>query len=247
MVRYNLLGSEGNMNSELTFKQGLKDTMPTVFGYIGIGIAFGMIGHSEGFSVWVILLLSLIVYAGSAQFIMVSMLATHSPIMSIVLSVFLVNSRIILMSMTTASYFKNESLLKNILLGTLLTDESFALGMNKQNYTEGKLNFSWFNASNLLAYLVWALASAIGALLGNLLANPEKLGLGFAVIAMFIGLLYLQLISDKTLGLMLQLVMVGITLVLFYFGLIFLPNNLLVLFVTLIACALGVGVKRVFF
>ncbi|USI59898.1 AzlC family ABC transporter permease [Lactococcus lactis subsp. lactis] len=54
------------MNSELTFKQGLKDTMPTVFGYIGIGIAFGMIGHSEGFSVWVILLLSLIVYAGSA-------------------------------------------------------------------------------------------------------------------------------------------------------------------------------------
>ena len=77
------------MNSELTFKQGLKDTMPTVFGYIGIGIAFGMIGHSEGFSVWVILLLSLIVYAGSAQFIMVSMLATHSPIMSIVLSVFL--------------------------------------------------------------------------------------------------------------------------------------------------------------
>lgn len=36
------------MNSELTFKQGLKDTMPTVFGYIGIGIAFGMIGHSEG-------------------------------------------------------------------------------------------------------------------------------------------------------------------------------------------------------
>ncbi|MEJ7215208.1 branched-chain amino acid ABC transporter permease, partial [Staphylococcus epidermidis] len=79
----------------------------------------------------------------------------------------------------------------------------------------------WFNASNLLAYLVWALASAIGALLGNLLANPEKLGLGFAVIAMFIGLLYLQLISDKTLGLMLQLVMVGITLVLFYFGLIF--------------------------
>ena len=137
--------------------------------------------------------------------------------------------------------------MKNILLGTLLTDESFALGMNKQNYTEGKLNFSWFNASNLLAYLVWALASAIGALLGNLLANPEKLGLGFAVIAMFIGLLYLQLISDKTLGLMLQLVMVGITLVLFYFGLIFLPSNLLVLFVTLIACALGVGVKRVFF
>lgn len=38
------------MNSELTFRQGLKDTLPTVFGYIGIGAAFGMIGHSAGFS-----------------------------------------------------------------------------------------------------------------------------------------------------------------------------------------------------
>ncbi len=90
--------------------------MPTVFGYIGIGAAFGMIGHSAGFSAWVILLLSLIVYAGSAQFIIITMLAVHSPLLSIVLSVFLVNSRIILMSMTTASYFKNESLLKISLL-----------------------------------------------------------------------------------------------------------------------------------
>lgn len=234
------------MNSELTFRQGLKDTLPTVFGYIGIGAAFGMIGHSAGFSAWVILLLSLIVYAGSAQFI-ITMLAVHSPLLSIVLSVFLVNSRIILMSMTTASYFKNESLLKNIFIGTLLTDETFALGMNKQNYTEGKLSFSWFNASNILAYTVWALSSLIGALLGNLLTNPEKLGLGFAIIAMFIGLLYLQLIGDKTLGLKLQLLMVGITLILFYFGLIFIPSNLLILFVTLLVCAIGVGVKHVFF
>jgi len=48
------------MNSELTFKQGLIDTLPTVFGYIGIGIAFGMIGHSAGFSVGLIFLLSAI-------------------------------------------------------------------------------------------------------------------------------------------------------------------------------------------
>lgn len=235
------------MNSELTFRQGLKDTLPTVFGYIGIGAVFGMIGHSAGFSAWVILLLSLIVYAGSAQFIIITMLAVHSPLLSIVLSVFLVNSRIILMSMTTASYFKNESLLKNIFIGTLLTDETFALGMNKQNYTEGKLSFSWFNASNILAYTVWALSSLMGALLGNLLTNPEKLGLGFAIIAMFIGLLYLQLIGDKTLDLKLQLLMVGITLILFYFGLIFIPSNLLIIFATLLVCAIGVGVKHVFF
>lgn len=235
------------MNSELTFKQGLKDTLPTVFGYIGIGAAFGMIAHSAGFNLWTILLLSLIVYAGSAQFIIITMLTVHSPLLSIVLSVFLVNSRIILMSMTTATYFKNESLLKNIFIGTLLTDETFSLGMNKQNYTDGKLSFSWFNASNLLAYSVWAFSSLLGGLLGNLLTDPQKLGLGFAIIAMFIGLLYLQLIGDKTLGFKLQLIIVGITMVLFYFGLTIIPSNLLVLFVTLVVCAIGVGVKHVFF
>ncbi|MCL2112546.1 MAG: AzlC family ABC transporter permease [Streptococcaceae bacterium] len=235
------------MNSELTFKQGLRDTLPTVFGYIGIGLAFGMIGHAANFSVLIVFLLSLIVYAGSAQFIMITLLADKSPILSIILSVFLVNSRMILMSMTTASYFKKESLLKNIFLGTLLTDESFALGMNKQNYTGGKLSFPWFNAANLLSYMVWNVATVVGALLGNLLTDPRKLGLGFAVIAMFIGLLYLQLISDKSLGKLLQLIMIGITFVLFYFGLMIIPSNLLVLFVTLIACAVGVGVKRVFF
>mgnify|MGYP000900150822 CR=1 FL=1 len=235
------------MNDKLDVKTAIKDTLPTVFGYIGIGLAFGIIASSVGINPFFVGAMSLFIYAGGAQFITVSMLSSGFPILSIVLATFLINSRMILMSMATAPFFKRYSVFKNIIIGTFLTDESFALGMNKQNYTEGKLNFSWFNASNLLAYLVWALASAIGALLGNLLANPEKLGLGFAVIAMFIGLLYLQLISDKTLGLMLQLVMVGITLVLFYFGLIFLPSNLLVLFVTLIACALGVGVKRVFF
>ena len=235
------------MNDKLDVKTGVKDTLPTVFGYIGIGLAFGIIGSSVGLNPFFVGAMSLFIYAGGAQFITAGMLSSGFPVVSIVLATFLINSRMILMSMATAPFFKRYSVFKNIIIGTFLTDESFALGMNKQNYTEGKLNFSWFNASNLLAYLVWALASAIGALLGNLLANPEKLGLGFAVIAMFIGLLYLQLISDKTLGLMLQLVMVGITLVLFYFGLIFLPSNLLVLFVTLIACALGVGVKRVFF
>ena len=87
----------------------------------------------------------------------------------------------------------------------------------------------------------------MGGLLGNLLTDPQKLGLGFAIIAMFIGLLYLQLIGDKTLGFKLQLIIVGITMVLFYFGLTIIPSNLLVLFVTLVVCAIGVGVKHVFF
>lgn len=234
------------MDDSLSVESAVKDTLPTVFGYIGIGISFGIVAAAAGMSVFMATLMSLIVYAGSAQFILVSLLAIGTPLVSIVLSVFLVNSRMILMSMTTANFFKKNSLFENILIGSLITDESFALSMNKLNFTDGKLSFKWFNTVNLMAYLVWAASTMVGAMLGKVISNPEKLGLDFALVAMFIGLLYLQLISDKTISLKVQLIVVVLMLPLVYFGLIFISSDLLILVVTLIGCALGVILKHAF-
>lgn len=232
------------MDDSLSVETAVKDTLPTVFGYIGIGLSFGIVAASTGMSVLMATLMSLIVYAGSAQFILVSLLVIGTPIVSIALSVFLVNSRMILMSMTTANFFKKNSLFENILLGSLITDESFALSMNKLNYTDGKLTFKWFNTVNVMAYLVWAVSTAVGAMLGKIISDPEKLGLDFALVAMFIGLLYLQLISDKSISLKVQLIVVGIMLPLVYFGLIFISSDLLILVVTLIGCTIGVILKH---
>lgn len=235
------------MNGDLTVSAASKDTLPTVFGYIGIGVAFGIVGKAAGLSPLLVTLMSIITYAGSAQFVIVSMLVTHSPIFSIIFSVFLVNSRMILMSTTLASYFKYDSMFKNILIGTLLTDESFALGMNKLNYSDNHLNFAWFNTANVISYMTWILSSLVGAVLGNFISNPEKFGLDFALVAMFIGLLYLQLISDKSIKFNLQLIVVGFVLVAIYLGLIFIPSSLLILLVTLVACSFGVVMKHAFF
>ena len=235
------------MNSDLSFRQGIRDTLPTVFGYIGIGLTFGIIGHAAGLSLLIIFLLSSVVYAGSAQFIAVTMMTALNPIFSIILSVFLINSRMILMSIVMAPYFKKETVGKNILLGSFLTDESFALGMNKRNYTDNKLTFRWFTAANLLSYISWNLSSIAGSLLGRLIPNPMKFGLGFAVTAMFIGLLYLQMTADRSMKFILQLLMVLITFCLFILGLVFIPSSVLVLVVTVVACGLGVLVKHAFF
>ena len=58
------------------------------------------------------------------------MLTAGSPILSIVFSAFLVNARMFLMGMNVAPYFVKENIFKNIAIGTLLTDEIFALSMN---------------------------------------------------------------------------------------------------------------------
>ena len=231
------------MNAELNRKTAIKEVLPTAFGYIGIGIAFGIVSKAAGLSALQAGLMSLIAYGGSAQFIIVSMLLVHSPIISIITAAFLVNSRMILMSLVTAKYFKNDSMLHNILIGSLLTDESFALAMNKLNYTNNKLNFAWFDTANWFAYFVWFFSSVLGALVGNFIENPTNLGIDFALV----GLLYLQMISDKPLKLSLQLLVVVATFILVYLGLIFIPSNLLIIIITLLGCAVGMVLKHVFF
>lgn len=235
------------MESSLSKRAAVIDTIPTVFGYLGIATAFGVIARATGFSTITVILMSVIIYAGSAQFTTVSMLAAGSPIASIVFATFMVNSRMILMSTTVVPYFKKDSLSKGMLIGTFLTDESFALAMNKLNYTNGKMNFSWFNTENIISYSTWVIATMIGALLGNFIEDPKKLGLDFANVAMFIGLLYLQVNSDKALNKTLQVIVVLLTLVLTYISTIILPASLVIIAVTLIGCTLGMVIKHVFF
>ena len=235
------------MNDKLDVKTGIKDTLPTVFGYIGIGLAFGIIASSVGLNPFFVGAMSLFIYAGGAQFITVGMLSSGFPILSIVLATFLINSRMILMSMAIAPFFKRYSAFKNIVIGTFLTDESFALGMNKQNYTNGNLSFEWFNAANLISYCTWVASSVSGALLGGIVKNPKSLGLDFALVAMFIGLLYLQVMSDFTIKKKIQFIVIVVVLFLVYFGMIFIPSNALIIVVTLIGCAIGVVLKHVIY
>lgn len=191
--------------------------------------------------------MSLFIYAGGAQFVTVSMLSSGFPILSIVLATFLINSRMILMSMATSPFFKRYSVFKNIIIGTFLTDESFALGMNKQNYTNGRLTYEWFNAANLVSYITWVVSSVEGALLGGIVKDPKALGLDFALVAMFIGLLYLQVISDFTIKKKVQFLVIVVVFFLVYFGMIVIPSNVLIIVVTLIGCAIGVVLKNVIY
>lgn len=232
------------MGPSLTFRTGVRDVLPTVFGYIGVGLAFGIVAHTSHLSLLVVAGMSFIVYAGSAQFIITSMLLLHDPLSAIFISTFLVNSRMILMSTSLAQYFRHESLFKNLLIGTLVTDETFALAMNKQNKTNGKLSFSWQSAANLVAYLVWGVATIVGALLGGMIADPTRFGFDFALTAMFIGLVYLQLISDRRLGLSLQLMVMIFVAIIYYFMIGLMSQNFALLVATVAGCLFGMEMKK---
>lgn len=184
--------------SEDSFLQGVKDCIPTLLGYLSIGFAAGVIGHTSGLSIAEITLMSILIYAGSAQFIVAGMIAAHGSAAAIILTVFIVNLRHLLLSAALSPYFRQLTPFKNMLIGSLLTDESFGVAMNKAAATQ-HLGERWMHGLNVTAYINWIIATLAGAYLGQWIDNPEKLGLDFALSAMFIGLLVLQLVSRKKL------------------------------------------------
>lgn len=94
------------MTTHLSFRQGVQECIPTLLGYAGVGISFGIVASSQNFSILEIVLLCLVIYAGAAQFIMCALFIAGTPISAIVLTVFIVNSRMFLLSMSLAPNFK---------------------------------------------------------------------------------------------------------------------------------------------
>lgn len=229
------------MNS--SFRKGIIDCIPTLFGYVGIGIAAGIIGKAANLTILEITLLSFIVYAGAAQFIITGLLLTTAPIMAIIFTVFLINLRHLLMGMTIAPFFKRFSLINNIGIGTLLTDETFAVAVNAISQQK-TIDANWMHGLNITAYLVWIMSCITGEILGNWLPDPYQFGFDFSLIAMFIGLLYLQFINDKKHSKLHNLFVIFIVAILMIFLMRIMIPELAIIIATLLGCFIGVLIEK---
>lgn len=223
----------------LTFHQGVKDCIPTLIGYISIGIAAGIVGVSSNLSILEIALLSTLVYAGASQFIICALLVSGSPISVIILTTFIVNLRNFLLSMTLAPHFTKYSLMKNIGIGALVTDESFGVAINKIIKGE-KINDQWMNGLNITAYISWIISCVLGAIFGKWISNPEILGLDFALTAMFLTLLVLQLQSIKEGKLKLYISLVLYVVITMFLLCMFVPSHIAIILATIIVATIGV-------
>ena len=141
------------MTSHVTFKQGVKECIPTLLGYVGIGLSFGIVAASQHFSIIEILLLCLLVYAGAAQFIICALVATGTPISAIVLTTLIVNSRFFLLSMTLAPNYKDYGIWNRLGLSSILTDETFGVAITPHLKGEDKRSLVTWIESNCIFIL----------------------------------------------------------------------------------------------
>ena len=226
-----------------TFLQGVKDCIPTLLGYISIGIAFGVVGIASGISVFEVFLLSVLVYAGSAQFIFCGLYLAGAPATAVIVTIFVVNLRHLLMSLTIAPYFTKYSTLRNIGFGTLLTDETFGVSVMTAG-KEGRLGGKWMDGLNITAYTTWIIACSVGGIIGQWLPNPEQWGLDYALIAMFVALLILTLANIPRIKLMHYLKLIGCMVLFMYIFLYIMPGHLAVLIATLVVATIGVVTEK---
>ncbi|MDY3024391.1 AzlC family ABC transporter permease [Streptococcus pluranimalium] len=222
------------------FLKGAKASLPTAVGYVSIGIACGVVGASSGLSAWEMGLMSIFIYAGSAQFAFAALALANADLVSIVITIFLINLRHLLMSLHVTTLFKGISLREGIAIGTLLTDESYGVLLG-ENVRRENIPVAWMHGNNVLAYLTWILAVILGAMVGSYIPDPYVLGLDFALVAMFVSIFESQLSGMLRWLNRTPLILLLAAVTLSYLILtIFLSEAMAVLGATLIGCTVGV-------
>ncbi|ARB78743.1 MULTISPECIES: AzlC family ABC transporter permease [Staphylococcus] len=227
------------MDTHLSFKQGVKECIPTLLGYAGVGISFGIVAASQHFSLLEIILLCLIVYAGAAQFIICALVIAGTPITAIIVTTLIVNSRFFLLSMTLAPNYKQYGLWNRVGLSSILTDETFGVAISP--YLKGeKINDRWLHGLNITAYVFWTIASIGGAVFGKFISNPEVFGLDYAITAMFVFLAIAQFDAITNSKLKIYIVLIISVIVMMFIFSWFMPTYVAILLSAIIASTLGV-------
>ncbi len=172
------------MNSA-NIKEGFKSAIPIMSGYFPIAAAYGLLAGSQGISFAETVSMSLIVFAGAAQFITLQMLFAGALFNSIISAVFLMNLRHFLMSASLKSKMGHVSKLKFPLIAFFVTDETFAVSSAKQN----KIEPDYMLSLQIPSYLSWVAGSAVGHAAGKFIPEIIVNCMGIALYAMFIALL----------------------------------------------------------
>ena len=217
------------------FYRGASAAWPICLGYAPIGLAFGVLAQKAGISPLEIGLMSIIVFAGSSQFIAVSMLAAGASIISIVATTFVVNLRHFLMSSALAVYLKNSDRKKLTFFSYGVTDESFAVNLTR--FRESGWDINSALVTNFTANITWLITTVLGGFSGQFIP-AHAFGIDYALIAMFICLLVFQLRGSIY---VITAVIAGIFAVLLS---ILIPGNSYIVIASMTAAALGVVLKK---
>ncbi len=172
------------------FLSGVRDTLPLMLGAFPFGMIYGTVAVAAGLSPAAAAAMSALVFAGSAQFIAVGLVASQTPVAIIVLTTLIVNLRHLLYSATLLPYLKGLPMTWRIPLAFWLTDETFAVTVHRFQRADAGPEKHWYQfGSSAAMYLNWQFWCMAGLMLGTRIPDAADWGLDVAMPVTFIGMI----------------------------------------------------------
>lgn len=181
------------MKNNIVLKKAFIDTLPIMAGYIVLGMGFGILLISRGYNIFVCLLMSIFIYAGSLQYLGVELLSAGAGIVATVILSLVVQARHIFYGISMIDKFKKIKAKKPYIIFAL-TDETYSVICASD--VEEKDEEKYYFYVSMLNHIYWVLGSLLGASLGSLVKFNTK-GVDFAMTALFISILVTQWQESK--------------------------------------------------
>lgn len=177
-----------------TLRTAFLDTIPVMTGYIFLGFGFGIIMLQNGYSPLWSLAMSLFIFAGSMQYVAVSLLTSGASLLTAALTTFVVNARHVFYGISMIDAYKGTGKKKPYLIFAL-TDETYSL-VSREQLPENINRHKYFFLVSLFDQAYWVTGTLLGALLGALLPINYE-GIDFVLTALFVTIFVEQWLSTK--------------------------------------------------
>lgn len=170
---------------------GARTFVPVAISIAAYGVVWGVLARGAGLSLLEVVMMSGLVFAGSAQFVALDLWSTTPsalPIGPLVLAAFVINLRYLLLTATLRPLFGPHEQGRGALLMGLVSDETWALTVGEMaRGARGTVGF--LVGAGIVAYAVWMGSTVTGHVLGSAIDDPTTYGLDFAFTATFLALL----------------------------------------------------------
>ena len=225
-------------SSTKAFAQGAWDTLPLIVAAAPFGMVFGALAIGAGLTPAQALGISLIVFAGSAQFIAATLIGAGAWFPAIIATVFVVNLRHLLYATNLMPQVQHVAQRWRIPMAFWLTDETFATVSNRLKRDPDLPHFrSYYLGSAVAMYLLWQVNTFVGIWAGAQIPDIANWGLDVAMVVAFVGIVVPMLVDRATLACAMT---AGIAMLLTHDW----PNQIGLFASALIAIAVGVIVRE---
>jgi len=182
------------MSNKEFYQKVIVKTLPVMAGYVVLGFGFGILLKVNGYGLFWALLMSIFIFAGSAQYIGISLITGGASILTTALTILMVNARHLFYGVSMINRYKDAGRRKPYLIFAL-TDETYSLVCNGE-YPEGADRYRFWFLVSLFNQIYWIIGSVLGSLTGSII-KFNTTGIEFSMTALFVTVFVEQWISTK--------------------------------------------------